>query len=90
MIQQVHVYYSGRMQGIGFRYSCLQMAQELGVKGWVRNLWDGRVEVTAEAEEDALKDLLARLDERFSGAIRGAEVIWEPAVYGSSDFTIKF
>jgi acylphosphatase len=90
MIQQVHVYYSGRVQGVGFRYTCLRIAQKLGVKGWVRNLWDGRVEVTGEAEEELLKGFLAQLDEEFSGAIRGAEVSWEPAVYGLSDFTIKF
>ena len=90
MIQQVSVYYSGRVQGIGFRYTCLEIARELGVTGRVQNLGDGRVEVTAEGSEDLLKSFLARLDERFSGYIRDAQVSWEPAVGGFRDFTIKF
>ena len=84
------MFYSGRVQGVGFRYTCVELAQEMGVKGWVSNLRDGRVEVAAEAEEEVLKGFLARLDEQFLGAIRGAEVIREPASGAFRDFTIKF
>jgi acylphosphatase len=51
----------GRVQGVGYRYFALQVADELGVSGFARNLPDGSVEVVAEGEEKALADFEARL-----------------------------
>jgi acylphosphatase len=58
---RLHALITGTVQGVGFRYFTLQQAQELGLTGWVRNRWDGRVEVTAEGPHDALNTLLAKL-----------------------------
>lgn len=44
----------GVVQGVGFRYTCSHVAQELGVAGWVRNLADGTVEVHAEGPPAAV------------------------------------
>ena len=52
---------TGRVQGVGYRYFVLREAERLGVAGFARNLPDGRVEVVAEAAEDALTELEARL-----------------------------
>lgn len=58
---RVHAFVSGRVQGIFFRANTKKVAEKLGVKGWVRNLPDGRVEVVAEGEANAVDRLVAYL-----------------------------
>ena len=60
----MHVYYSGHVQGVGFRYTAKTVATGFEVTGVVRNLPDGRVELIAEGVRDEL--------EAFQGAIREA------------------
>ena len=43
-----HFYFSGRVQGVGFRYRSYYIAQSMGLTGWVRNLWDDRVEMEVQ------------------------------------------
>ena len=52
---RAHVFVSGRVQGVNFRWYTQRKAQELGLTGWVRNLWDGRVEAIFEGEEKAVR-----------------------------------
>ncbi|TCK03395.1 acylphosphatase [Phorcysia thermohydrogeniphila] len=54
----LHAFVSGRVQGVGYRAFTRNKAKLLGLKGFVRNLPDGRVEVYAEGEEGALEELL--------------------------------
>ncbi len=54
----VHVFVSGRVQGVGFRAFTQRSALELGVTGWVRNLADGRVEAVAEGSVEAINKFL--------------------------------
>ncbi len=58
---RLHAKITGRVQGVGFRYFVLQNANDLSLTGWVRNLWDGRVEVTAEGPHDNLNQFLVKL-----------------------------
>lgn len=59
---RLHVLIKGRVQGVGFRAFVLEHAMRLEVKGWVRNTWDGNVEVLGEGDRTALENLLDLLD----------------------------
>lgn len=61
-------YISGRVQGVAFRYYTQQQAQKLGVTGWAHNLTDGRVEVLAYGESDAVNKLCLWLHKGPSSA----------------------
>lgn len=90
MKKQIHVYYSGMVQGVGFRFTAESVAMDLGVCGWVKNLRDGRVEIVAEAEEKALKDFLNRLNQNFSRYIQDADVKWQESAGEFNEFRIAF
>jgi len=90
MKKQIHVYYSGRVQGVGFRFSAEDIANNLGVTGWVKNLRDGRVEILAEAEEDVLKGFLERVNKYFSHYIQQVDIEWHEALGKFKEFGIEF
>jgi acylphosphatase len=54
-----HLVISGRVQGVGFRYSMSDEAERLGVTGWVRNRRDGTVEAVIDGAPDAVEGILA-------------------------------
>ncbi len=61
-----HYYFSGRVQGVGFRYKAMYLARGLELTGWAENLWDGRVEMEVQGEASRISRLIARLqDDRF-------------------------
>jgi len=90
MQKQIHAYYSGRVQGVGFRFTAEHIAGELGVTGWVKNLPDGRVEIVAQAKEDTLREFLEKIDQYFSRYISGAQVEWQGVVGEFREFDVKF
>ncbi len=89
MQRQVHVYYTGRVQGVGFRFTAESIARAQSVNGYVRNLPDGRVEIVAEAEEQVLKGYLAAVNGQFSSYIRDTDISWEAASGDLKEFYIK-
>lgn len=54
-----HLTISGRVQGVGFRYSMIEEAERLGVTGWVRNRRDGTVEAVVDGTPEAVEAILA-------------------------------
>jgi acylphosphatase len=79
-MQRVTVFYSGRVQGVGFRVTARSLACGYDVTGIVRNLPDGRVELVAEGVRSELEAFLAGIDEsELSGFIFKKQVGWEPA-----------
>jgi acylphosphatase len=58
---RMHLLVEGRVQGVGFRYFVVDLADQLSVLGWVRNRWDGTVEVLAEGERTSLEKLLSEI-----------------------------
>lgn len=72
-VHYVTVYFSGRVQGVGFRYQTLQLAREFEVSGVVQNLSDGRVQLEAEGAADEVRAFIAAVAERMEGYIRKVE-----------------
>ena len=90
MKKQAHVYYSGRVQGVGFRFTAENIAIELGITGWVKNLGDGRVEIVAEAEEEVLEKFLERIKEYFSRYIHNVDSEGNEATDKFREFSVEF
>jgi acylphosphatase len=67
------IHFSGRVQGVGFRYTALQVAREFEVAGYAENLPDGRVRVELEGDSPEVDGLVAALEERMQGYIRQVE-----------------
>lgn len=67
------VHFTGHVQGVGFRYTTMQVAREYEVAGYVANLLDGRVQLEAEGRESEVKAFITALEERMHGYIRKTE-----------------
>jgi acylphosphatase len=83
------VYFSGRVQGVGFRYQTLQVAKEFEVSGWVANLPDGRVQLEAEGQPVEVKDFITAVQERMEGHIRKVEQTTATRPPQYAGFTIR-
>lgn len=84
-----HIYFSGRVQGVGFRYSAIYLARPLGLTGWVENLWDGRVEMEVQGDEDAIAELLRGLRTQRFIIIDDIEIRPIPLVEDERSFRTK-
>lgn len=89
-IERLHATIEGRVQGVGFRYFVLDVAQEIGLHGWVRNRWDGSVEVVAEGSRKSLELLLSALYRGPRSAdVRSLRPEWHVATREFKDFSIR-
>ena len=87
---RLHAIVEGTVQGVGFRYFVQDVANRFSVTGWVRNRWDGTVEVLAEGERSQLEQLLAALRRGpRSAQVTGVNFTWQEFSGELSGFRIK-
>ena len=87
---QAHIFYSGMVQGFGFRYTVQRFAEDLGLTGWVCNLEDGRVEILAEGPEEKIEELMTKLANHFGSCIKDKQFITQPPQMRSKNFQITY
>lgn len=87
---RAHIFISGWVQGVGFRYWTRSSAQKLGLTGWVRNLPDGRVEAVFEGAGEKVEEMIekCRQGPQWAGDNK-IEVEWEKASEEFSEFEIR-
>jgi len=81
--------FTGRVQGVGFRYATLQVAREFEVAGFVENLLDGRVQLEAEGRREVVEAFIEAVSERMHGHVRKVERHPAPRPAQFSGFLIK-
>ena len=80
----------GRVQGVGFRYFVARKAEELGIKGWVRNRFDGSVELEAEGSAEDLRKLANFIRKGPRGSfVSDVKLAWEEPVEQFVSFRIR-
>jgi acylphosphatase len=89
-IERRRVVYTGRVQGVGFRFTARQIAQTHAVTGFVRNLANGNVELVAEGNPPDLDRLLSAIAAAMAGYIDAADVRVEPATGEYKSFSIAY
>ncbi len=85
---QAHVYFSGIVQGVGFRYTTERFASNLGLVGWAKNLSDGRVEMMAQGSQNKVEELIKQLELHFSGSIQHTDVSYTSVVEKFNNFCV--
>jgi len=87
---RIHLFVSGRVQGISFRWRTRHKAQQIKVLGWVKNLPDGRVEMILEGERERIEELIEWVrKEPFLVKVDNLEKKWEEYQGEFSDFEIR-
>ena len=87
---RAHVFYSGRVQGVGFRYTAERLALDLRLVGWVKNIPDGRVEIVCEGPKEKIELLLQGIQSSLGATIRKIDCEWEKPTHEFNDFSIEF
>ena len=91
MRKRVHVFYSGRVQGVGFRLTAEEAALAYGVAGWVKNLRDGRVELIAEGGQGILEQFLEAIRQGpMKNFIQHVQISWSSTSDTFERFEIRY
>jgi acylphosphatase len=85
-----HIVFSGRVQGVGFRFTALNIANRYGLTGYVRNLPDGEVEMVAQGTAEMIDTCVRDLQESFVGTISHIDIEDATSDPKLTDFRITF
>lgn len=88
--RRVTVLYSGRVQGVGFRYVSSRIARRFELTGHVRNLPDGRVHLVAEGPVDRIRRCLEAIAAEMKPFLRDAQVVYSQATGEFESFGVRF
>lgn len=88
--QRRTVFFTGHVQGVGFRYTARNVARSYEVTGYVRNCPDGRVEMVAEGSEDELARFVQGVEAAMAGHIRDRRSSTGPASGEFPGFEVRY
>ena len=89
-IKRKRIIFSGRVQGVGFRYRASYAADSLGLTGWVKNEWDETVSMEVQGGEELIDKLVERMYKERYIRIEGISVMNMPLLEGEKKFSIKY
>ena len=84
-----HLRFTGRVQGVGFRWTATRAANVLGLTGWVYNAWDGSVEMEIQGDEQSIDQMIAAINRGRFIEIDNIEKDRIPVVEDERDFNVK-
>ena len=85
-----HIWFSGRVQGVGFRYTAQRIASRCGLTGYVRNNHDGSVEMLAQGQAEDIAKCIQNIKDTFGAYVRDVEENEVPVSSNHKDFEITF
>ncbi|PIS01894.1 MAG: acylphosphatase [Chlamydiae bacterium CG10_big_fil_rev_8_21_14_0_10_42_34] len=89
-MQEIHIYVSGLVQGVGFRAIVKRHAVLYNIKGFVRNLGDGRVEICAQGKGEQINNFIHMIQSRpGNGAVEGIETKYRPMQEAFETFEVR-
>jgi acylphosphatase len=89
-MQRREIYFSGRVQGVGFRYTTRSVARGFAIGGFVKNLPDGRVQLVVEGTPAEIEAFLAALQAEMGHYIDHTQELTGPATGRYEGFEVKF
>ena len=88
-MQRQTYHFSGRVQRVGFRYTVSHAVTRYDIRGYVKNLQDGRVELVMEGNEKEMSALVEDITRQMSGFIRDVKCETSPATGEFQDFIVR-
>ncbi len=87
---QAHIIFTGTVQGVGFRFTVQRHALSFELRGWVKNLPNGSVEVLVEGPKERIEAFCRNIESNFEGYIRNKNIQFVPAQDNFKIFQITF